>query len=155
MNRKEKEEFILQDAIAYLEELNENDDPKWGRMTPQHMLEHLGMIFLISSNKVQAHSIADDQQKEYYENLISGHLKFKQNTASPALPKDPLPLRFQDLDKAKEACYKAIKGFGKYFEKNPDEKVEHPVFGELNYDEWLYFHEIHLKHHLKQFDLIK
>jgi len=38
-----------------------------------------------------------------------------------------------------------------------DDKLKttlHPVFGELNFEEWILLHYKHVTHHLKQFGLI-
>ena len=40
---------------------------------------------------------------------------------------------------------------GTYFKNNPAAKTSHPVFGDLDFEEWVLLHYKHVTHHLKQF----
>ena len=42
----------------------------------------------------------------------------------------------------------------KYFAEK-DIKTTNPVFGDLNYEEWIRFHSKHFAHHFKQFGLLE
>lgn len=150
-----KEEFIFDKAPQLLLSLDANENAKWGKMSPQHMIEHLGVVFMISAEKIEPPGLPENRQKELYNKLTSGSFSFQPNTSSPVLPEAPLPLRFDNIEEAKAAALKAINAFKDKFEKEPDAKIEHPVFGRLSYKEWLLFHELHLKHHLKQFGLLE
>lgn len=150
-----KEKFVFEKAPQLLLSLDASDNAKWGKMTPQHMIEHLGVIFMISAGKIEARGLPENRQKELYLKLTAGSFSFKPNTSSPVLPEKPLPLRFDNIEEAKAAALKAVHAFKDKFEKQPGNKIEHPVFGPLSYQEWLFFHEIHLKHHLRQFNLLE
>jgi len=47
-----------------------------------------------------------------------------------------------------------LNGFFGYFSEDPEKKTLHPVFGELNFAEWVQLHHKHVTHHLKQFGII-
>lgn len=146
--------FVAEDFPQKVEQLQAKTEPKWGQMTPQHMIEHLGSIFLISSGKIRVPGLPEEKQQAMYRKLTNGQFAFTPGIKSPVLPAEPLPLRFEDLDTAKKALQKAIKQFFEAFEAKPDRRIVHPVFGPLGYLEWLEFHEMHTKHHLKQFGLM-
>jgi hypothetical protein len=44
-----------------------------------------------------------------------------------------------------------VQYFFQYFSGDEEKKTLHPVFGELNFEEWVQLHHKHVKHHLKQF----
>jgi len=147
--------FVAEDFPRHIEKLTEKHDGKWGKMGPQHMVEHLGSIFLIGAGKIRVPGLPVERQKKMYDALTNGQFRFTPGTKSPVLPEEPLPLRFQNIETAKKALRKAMHQFFEAFEPNPNQKVEHPVFGHLSYLEWLEFHEMHLRHHLEQFKLME
>lgn len=148
------EKFVFEQAPQILNTIPEDRMPEWGKMSAQHMVEHLGIIFMISAGRIKPKSIPESEQSKLYDLLTSKDFEFKPNTSSPALPKDPLPLHFATFPLAKEATLQAIERFRENFkDAAAHAKVEHPVFGKLSYEEWLHFHNIHLQHHFKQFGL--
>jgi len=146
--------FVAEDFPQKIDQITADIKPKWGQMTPQHMVEHLGSVFLISSGKIRVAGLPNEKQQAMYRKLTNGQFAFTPGIKSPVLPAEPMPLRFEDLYHAKAALQKAVKQFFEAFEAKPYQKIEHPVFGPLNYLEWLEFHEMHTKHHLKQFNLM-
>jgi len=151
MNTTEK--FLFTELSSIINKLDENRKPVFGQMTPQHMIEHLGGIFLISAGKVNVKHPDTAQVEKYYSWFRSPEFTFKPNTQSPAMPSGLPPLRFDSLEAAKMALRKAVQKFKMQFEEQPQDKVVHPVFGPLDYQEWLRFHQVHTQHHLDQFEL--
>jgi hypothetical protein len=147
--------FVAEEFPKRIEKLSEGHERQWGKMSPQHMVEHLGSIFLIGSGKIRVPGLPEEKQKRMYAALTNGQFRFTPGTKSPVLPEDLLPLRFNDLETAKKAMLKGVHQFFEAFEAKPDQKIDHPVFGPLSYLEWLEFHEMHLKHHLEQFNLME
>lgn len=47
----------------------------------------------------------------------------------------------------------AVKEFINKFSNDEHLLVMHPVFGDLNFEEWILLHYKHVTHHLKQFGL--
>lgn len=147
--------FVAEEFPRRIDSISVDDKPQWGKMTPQHMVEHLGSVFLIGSGKMRVPGLPKEKQEKMYHLLTNGQLKFKPGTKSPVLPDHLLPLRFSNLDEAKMALQKAVMRFFEAFEAEPEQCIEHPVFGLLTYGEWLEFHEMHVKHHLRQFGLME
>lgn len=57
------------------------------------------------------------------------------------------------LGEAINALKEEVHFFYSLFKLQPKSKISHPVFGMLNFEEWLLFHQKHAVHHLKQFGL--
>src|SRR5699024_8175901 len=62
-------------------------------------------------------------------------------------------LKHEDLETAKAELKAARQRYKKYFVKNPDAAVKHPVFGNMSRFEWKLLERKHLNHHFKQFGL--
>ncbi|MFI5156737.1 MAG: hypothetical protein ACHQEM_11150, partial [Chitinophagales bacterium] len=73
---------------------------------------------------------------------------------APMLPPDPVPLKNQSLEAAKEQLKQELNAFDEYFARDPDAKPTNPTMGPLHFDEWLIFHNKHFTHHFKQFNLL-
>jgi hypothetical protein len=148
--------FLQKELPQLLEGLHATAEPKWGRMSAQHMIEHLSGIILISNGRFEAPAMYEEEKlAKNYDYIIKEQNRIKRNTKAPILPEEPLPLRFGSLDEAKEKLLKNLDSFFAHFVANPDVKYMHPAFGLLNFEEWTYFHGIHTQYHLDQFGLFE
>jgi oxepin-CoA hydrolase/3-oxo-5,6-dehydrosuberyl-CoA semialdehyde dehydrogenase len=142
--------------IECLSNLKEDVKPKWGIMTPQHMVEHLEYTYKIASGEIQDFEIATPEKiLEKVHNSLWNYDKFPRNSQFPQLEKDTLDtLKHSDLataiDKFKEQRAKYLE----YFKDNPEAKLKNLVFGELNKYESYLLERKHLNHHFEQFGLI-
>ncbi len=146
--------FLQEDFPALLNELKSEDKAVWGIMGPQHMVEHLSGIVMISNGRFEAPPMYEqDKLERNYNYIIKNQNRIKRNTKAPILPDNPLPLRFESLAAAKEKLLKSLDTFFEYHDKNKGLKIMHPAFGKLNFEEWAFFHAIHCQYHLDQFGL--
>ncbi len=147
-------QFLKEEFPAILDILKANDQPIWGQMSAQHMVEHLSGVILISNGRFEAPAMYEEEKlKRNYSYIIEGKNRLKRNTKAPILPAEPLPLRFASLAEAKEKLLQTLDSFFAYYNANPEAKQMHPAFGMLNFEEWTYFHTIHAQYHLDQFSL--
>src|SRR5690606_4891070 len=132
-----------------LTKLTEDSKSKWGIMTPQHMLEHLEYTYKIASGKIQDFEIATPEKiLEKVHASLYNYDKFPHNTKFPTMEKDKLdPLKYPDLETAKEKFLEEREAYKTYFKENPDTKLKNIVFGELNKYEWYLLDRKHLNHH--------
>lgn len=147
--------FIEEEAPLLLEGLTENQPPLWGKMTAQHMVEHVAGVFLISAkpdHKIPVMVPADRVEKALA--WLESDKQFRPNTVAPILPPEPLPLKFTGLEEAKSKFLRAIGKYAEAWRENPGMTVDHPAFGPLNRRQWEKFHVKHLHHHFRQFELI-
>ncbi|MDP5171374.1 MAG: DUF1569 domain-containing protein [Bacteroidia bacterium] len=148
-------EFLTEEVPRLLETLTPNATRYWGKMSPQHMVEHVAGLFVLSTkpNHEQPIFIPEDKFSKAVAWLWTDKA-FRQNTKAPIMPDEPLPLRFADLAEAKEKFGISLNRFYEFFLPNIDLKVVHPAFGPLNGTEWQRFHYKHVQHHFRQFGLL-
>ncbi len=139
-----------------LDKISEDSKPKWGMMTPQHMLEHLEYTYKIASGEVQDFEIATpDKYLDIIHDSLYNYKKFPQNSNFPQLEKNTLaPLQYPDLQTAKEKFLEERFKYLAFFKDNPDAILKNIVFGDLNKYEWYLIERKHLNHHFEQFDLL-
>lgn len=148
------QQFLQEEFPLLLQQLQENMQPVWGVMSPQHTVEHLSGTVIISDGRFPLEAMYEEEKlQRNYEYIIAGKRKLKRNTKAPILPPEPLPLRFASLEEAKAKLLAAMDKFFVYYAANPDAKQMHPAFGMLGFEDWTYFHAIHCQYHLDQFGL--
>ena len=151
---QQKLDFIANSLIPILNTLPADRAARWGKMNPQQMVEHLSGFFKLSTNKRHFPLVTPAEHLPKYLEFLRRDKQFRENTKAPVLPEEPLPLRLASLNDALYELEKEVIEFRQVFENDPSLIAMHPVFGELNYDDWILLHYKHVSHHLKQFDLL-
>jgi hypothetical protein len=141
------------EIIGSLNKLKPDQKPLWGKMTPQHMVEHLVLAVKMSNGKLSLKCFNPPEKIPALKRFLLSEKPLPKLFENPALGKEPPDLEFNSLDEAKERLKLEIDEYHSYFKKNPDSKTVNVTFGELNKDEWDVFHHKHFKHHLSQFGL--
>ncbi|MEO6347433.1 MAG: phenylacetic acid degradation bifunctional protein PaaZ [Aquaticitalea sp.] len=159
MVQKKQETFVelTDDKIEEsLGKLTQDSKPKWGIMTPQHMLEHLEYTYKIASGEIQDFEVATPEKiLEKVHTSLYNYEKFPRYTNFPSLEKDKLfDLNHPDLDTAKQKLKEQREKYVEFFKENPDAKLKNLVFGEINRYESYLLERKHLNHHFEQFGLI-
>jgi hydroxymethylglutaryl-CoA reductase len=82
--------------------------------------------------------------------------QFRENTKAPAtiIGEEPFPLRYATTEEAVNELAAEVNYFFQLYSDEPGTTAVHPVFGELNFDEWVRLHYKHTTHHLRQFGLM-
>ncbi|HNQ26830.1 MAG TPA: phenylacetic acid degradation bifunctional protein PaaZ [Aquaticitalea sp.] len=139
-----------------LHKLTENTKPKWGMMTPQHMVEHLEYTYKIATGEIDGFDIATPEKiLEKVHASLYNYEKFPQNVAFPLYEKDVLqPLKYANLAEAKQKFIEAREAYKAYFKTHPDARTRNVVFGDLNRFEWYLLERKHLNHHFEQFGML-
>jgi len=159
MVQKKQEVFteMTDDKIEeLLSQLKPEMTPKWGIMTPQHMIEHLEYTYKIAAGDIQDFEVSTPEKiLEKVHNSLYNYDKFPKNSRFPLLEKDTLDeLNHEDLATAIEKFKAQREKYLEYFKEHPDAKLNNMVFGELNRYEWYLLERKHLNHHFEQFGLI-
>ncbi|MDA0987265.1 MAG: hypothetical protein O3A55_06690 [Bacteroidetes bacterium] len=144
-------------VFELLQKLNSTDKPIFGIMTPQHMVEHLIFTLQISNGEKEIELYYNQEKADKFKRItIYSDRELVRGFKSPALPKDEvLPLAFQNLEIAINNLKTELIKFDSYFKINQNSKPINPVMGELNFKEWIIFHNKHFTHHFKQFNLLR
>jgi oxepin-CoA hydrolase/3-oxo-5,6-dehydrosuberyl-CoA semialdehyde dehydrogenase len=159
MVQKKQEVFVEMtesNIIACLNKLTENTQPKFGMLTPQHLLEHLEQGYRIMSGEIQDFEIATPEKiLEKVHNSLYNYDKFPMGTKFPAMKKDELEnLMHPDFDTAKAKLLAARESYKTFFKENPEAILKNMVFGELNKYESYLLERKHLNHHFEQFGIL-
>lgn len=153
---EEKRKFVEEDALILLNNLPSDTTARWGKMNAQQMVEHVKAFFDVSSQKLQFDLVTPEEQLPAYKAFLLSDKVFRENTAAPlsVIGEEVLPLRYPDMQTAIEKLKKSVLDFTQFFVDNKEKTSLHPVFGLLNYEEWILLHYKHVQHHLKQFSLL-
>jgi len=144
----------LETALSYLTKLNAEQQPLWGTMNGQRMIEHLtDSINMASGENPQALQIEEERIPKMMEYLAS-EKSMPQNFEAVFAPKE-VALRNEEIDLAIDEFVDAWLNFEEVYEENPNHTEIHPYYGPLNYDQWQRINAKHLTHHFTQFGLIK
>ena len=153
---QQKLDFLKKDFLPLLNTLTADAKGKWGKMNGQQMVEHVSGFFAVSYGKLKFPLVTPAEHLPKFKEFLMSEKEFRENTKAPArvLPDEPAPLRNANMQEAINVLEKSIHHFITFFSENPERKTMHPVFGELNFAEWVQLHHKHVIHHLKQFGLI-
>ena len=141
------------DVITALIKLDAEQKPLWGKMTPQHMVEHLYKTMQASINEITLKIYSEEKRIPVLKKLFLGERALPKEYMNPAIGPELMELEFVDLNTAIKELEKIFIRYERFFNNNPSAKTANPVFGNLTKNEWDIFHEKHFHHHLSQFAL--
>ncbi len=153
---EKKLHFLTKESMPLFKNLSANAVGNWGKMNGQQMVEHVAAFFLVSTEKIKFNLVTPVEHLPRYREFLFSDKEFRENTKAPAnvIGEETLPLRYGNMDEALEKLSESIAYFEYFFKGDADKKTLHPVFGELNYEEWVLLHYKHVTHHLRQFGLM-
>jgi hypothetical protein len=143
------------EKINRLYKLKADQKPCLGKMTPQHMVEHLYKTVQASISEIKLNIYTEERRIPVLKKLFLGSRLLPKEFINPAIGPDLLPLEYPDLNTAILELLKAFSRYDDFFIKNPGTKTIHPIFGYLTKEEWDIFHEKHFRHHMSQFGLLE
>jgi len=151
MVNENKMKFLQDQFIPLVKKIDPAAQAGWGKMNAQQMVEHVAGFFRISTSKLKFPFVTPLEQLPKFKAFLLSEKEFRENTKAPILPEEPFPVRYSTMDESVSDLEKQVQYFFQYFRNDPEKKTLHPVFGELNFEEWVQLHHKHVKHHLKQF----
>ena len=152
----EKLQFVTKDCLPLFKSIKADAVANWGVMNAQQMVEHVAAFFAVSTEKIKFPLVTPVEHLPKYKEFLLSEKEFRENTKAPiaVIGEEALPLRFATMQEALQNLEKSIAYFELYFKDDAEKKTLHPVFGELNFEEWVLLHYKHVKHHLKQFGVV-
>jgi oxepin-CoA hydrolase/3-oxo-5,6-dehydrosuberyl-CoA semialdehyde dehydrogenase len=150
-----KLEFLQYEMFTGLQQLRPDATPLWGKMNAQQMVEHLAGFFDVSSGIIIYELITPEEQLPKYKAFLLSDKEFRENTKAPisVIGEEPLPVRFGSLQQALDELRSSVQNFINLLGADHSVKTVHPVFGPLNFEEWVLLHYKHVTHHLRQFGI--
>lgn len=142
--------------FCLVEKLSKDAKPLWGKMSPQHMIEHLTLAVKTSNGNFPIEKCINPPEKfELLKRFLLSPRPLPQNFVNPLLGEGLQPLNNINLESAIAELKNETDIFFNYFIKNPNSQPINATFGPLNFEEWKIFHKKHFTHHFTQFGLIK
>lgn len=150
-----KLDFITREFVPQLRKLQSETAGNWGKMNAQQMAEHVGAFFLVSAGKIKFDLVTPAGHLPKFKEFLLSDKQFRENTKAPVtvIGEEAQPARFANMEEAIQKLEQAIAAFVDHFKDDPNKLTMHPVFGELNFEEWVLLHYKHVTHHLRQFGL--
>ena len=155
MVNKDKLNFLKTDFITLLKQLKGDEKPKWGVMSAQQMIEHMGGSFLNAAGIIKIAQATPNEQLPAFKSFMMSDKEFRPKTKNPTLSENGYPLQFSDIPTAIAKLEKAIVRFENHFAADPNKTELNAIFGELNFEEAVQLLYKHSRHHLRQFALIE
>ncbi len=128
---------------------------KWGKMNAHQMVEHVGLVFVLSTGKFDLpyKGTAADAAK-YLAEFQEASAPWK--TVFPTTSfGDPKPPRAATIEASKAGLQKTFQKYLTYCEENPSAINSHFFLGNLTVDQWRQVHVKHVEHHLRQFGVLE
>ena len=145
-------QFLTQQVPEMLVHLKADTEPQWGRMTAQHMLEHLAKI---TKSSIKTYGVPPTEptegQRKFKAFIVEGH-PFRKNDSKKSTLED---LHYATFEEAHQAVLDAVHRFYTTFTQNPDLQPYTPIMGTLTFEELQRFHHKHYRHHFEQFGLLE
>lgn len=125
----------------------------WGKMNSHQMVEHLSLVFVLSTGKFDfPYRGTEKQAQQNWEGFLASENPWREVFPSNDFG-DPKPPRKASLQEAKALLQKSFQEYLAYCETHPN--AVHPQFylGNLSVDQWRQVHVKHVKHHMRQFGM--
>jgi hypothetical protein len=154
-DRELRARFFRRHLAEALGALEEAAPPRWGAMTAQQMVEHLGWGFEISTGRATVECTVPEARRARLKPFLFDNTPMVHDFRNPALAAGLPALRHGRLPEARAALAVEVDRFLDHERSAPDAVHTHPVFGPITVEEWARAHFKHGYHHLWQFDLIE
>ncbi len=140
---------IIPQAIT---KINFDTKPLWGKMTAQHMIEHLIHSTIVSTILTHQPAKAPNAfQNKWKTEIIINPEEMPRNLQNPLFQFGLPPYKFERFEDAQKNLIEKIKLFYTLYEKTPSGVNFQSFFGDLNFEELQRYHYKHFRHHFNQF----
>ena len=149
------EDFFQTKIIHIIDHVKGDESANWGMMNVHQMLEHLvfPLNFAIIENPIIL--VTPEEKLPRQREFLMSIYGMPQNFKTPFLPVDKtVPLIYQNLEDSKTLLKETIVKFLKVINAPDFTTKLHPVFGQINKQQWLFFQYKHFSHHFMQFGLL-
>jgi hypothetical protein len=147
--------LIKNEFVSAVKKLQAGQKGNWGKMNAQQMVEHVTDIFDVASGKIHFPFLSPVEHLPKLKAFLWSDKQFRENTKAPVeiIAEEPVPARNKTIGASIEELQKSIDDFFDYFKEDELKTTVHPVFGSLNFEEWVQLQDKHLMHHGRQFGL--
>ena len=151
---EEAKSFLKEDFPLMLAQLRPDAERQWGLMTPQHMVEHLIVVFKMSIGRINLPVVSPEEEHDRIRAYLIKDRPMRRSVPSPNGSNELQKLRSPDIESAKEKVLAEAEHFLNFVEEKPGFLANHPYGSPMTAEQWLLFHKKHIKHHFIQFAVI-
>ncbi len=138
----------IEALIHRLDALDENQEPRFGKMTASTLLDHLASSLEIAVGKRCVKALLPLWLATILRPLM--HLPIPRYMSTTP---EFLKVQAGDFQTKLQAVQELLRLFHREVLTNPIETHVHPIFGEMNRMRWAKLQDSHFEHHFKQFSL--
>ncbi len=147
-------DFMTQTLPTMLKTLPSDQEPNFGLMSAQHMVEHLIYVVKVTMKRRGEPEAEPTKSQLYFRKFIENGAVFQHRPKKGASKADLSELRMANIGAAIAGLEAAIAKFYALYEENPAFKSYNPMMGEFNMEELELFNYQHCRWHAYQFGLI-
>jgi len=151
----EYKDFLTTELPAMLRTLAGDQEPNFGLMTAQHMVEHLTYVTKVFMKRVGEPEAEMTKSQLYFQKFMAKGCPFQYRPKEGVTKADLNALRSPDMETAIQGLEAATKQFYAHSEENPTFKSYNPMMGEFTTDQLELFAYQHGRWHAHQFGLIE
>ena len=153
--RPQYKDFLTKELPEKLRTLSGDQEPNFGLMTAQHMVEHLIFVTKSIIKRKGAPETEPNKSQRFFRKFMDAGLPFEYRPKEGLTKADLNDLRSANMEEAIQGLEAATARLYALFESNPDHKSYNERTGEFNLAELELFNYQHGRYHLYQFGLIE
>ena len=146
--------MLTNNYLMLLNKLDQHQKPLWGKITPQHMVEHLILAVQMGNGKLKLECINPPEKILTLKRFLMSSRPMPKLFVNPLIGEDLRPLENSSREEAMAKLKNEVDDYELFFENNSGAKPLNVTFGKLDEEEWNIFHKKHFTHHLSQFELL-
>ncbi|MEE9450575.1 MAG: hypothetical protein V3V72_11035, partial [Ignavibacteriaceae bacterium] len=100
--------------------LKSNQNSLWGKMSAQHMVEHLILAVKMGNGKLKLECNNPPDKLPTLKKFLMSSRPMPKGFVNTVIGPDNLPLNYSSLDEAKSKLEEEIEDYHRFFEENPD-----------------------------------
>jgi len=111
---------IVYDFLKKLTQLEMYTKPLWGKMSAQHMVEHLIFAVQMGNGKLFLECFNPPEKLPALKRFLMSERPLPKLFVNPVIGPDLIELKFSRLEEAKSNLKKEVDDYYAYFKKNPE-----------------------------------
>ena len=147
----DKLNFLRNTYPELIRKLDPSTKREWGKMNVQQMIEHMSDFIRMGNGKLPQKIFTPAEHLPRLKEFLMSDKEFRPDTKNAMLGEEPLPVVNSTVKEAVKELELELTDFNKFFQENPQAIVTNPIFGDLNFYEWVQLIYKHSRHHLRQF----
>ncbi|MBS1773402.1 MAG: hypothetical protein JST82_11120 [Bacteroidetes bacterium] len=149
-NIQAKADFLKNDYVKLLSDINPDTKGVWGKMNVHQMIEHMSYSFRQANGKDTYTLITPEENVPKMQAFLMSEKPFRENTPNVLIGDNTIPVVHSDIKDSLKELQNEINHFFEVYKKE-GKTLTNPFFGSLDYTLQVQLLHKHAWHHLRQF----